>query len=60
LSTYALASCDETSDHLETLFETESLKDEALYKDLNKRLQTLGKKINRFIQTVEHEHKTTE
>ena len=29
--TYALASNDETIDHLETLFETESLNDENLY-----------------------------
>ena len=56
--TYSLASCDETSDHLETLYETESLKDEALYQELHKRLQTLGKKINLFIQSVEKEHRT--
>ena len=56
--TYSLASCDETTDHLETLFETESLKDEALYKDLHERLQTLGKKTNLFIQSVEKEHRT--
>ena len=56
--TYSLASCDETTDHLETLYETESLKDEPLYQDLHKRLQTLGKKINLFIQSVEKQHKT--
>jgi four helix bundle protein len=56
--TYSLASCDETTDHLETLYETESLKDEVLYQDLHKRLQTLGKKINNFIQSVEKEHRT--
>ena len=56
--TYAQASCDETTDHLETLYETESLKDEALYKALHQRLQTLGKKINRFIQSLEKEHRT--
>ena len=56
--TFALASCDETTDHLETLYETGSLKDEALYKNLHQRLQTLGKKINRFIQSVEKEHRT--
>jgi len=55
--TYSIASCDETTDHLETLFETESLKDEALYQDLHKRLQTLGKKINKFIQSIEKDHK---
>lgn len=31
---YELASADETIDHLETLYETESLKDEVLFKDL--------------------------
>jgi four helix bundle protein len=56
--TYSLSSCDETTDHLETLYETESLKDEPLYQDLHKRLQILGKKINLFIQSVEKEHKT--
>jgi four helix bundle protein len=56
--TYALASCDETTDHLETLFETESLTDESLYENLHKRLGTLGKKINLFIQSVEKEHRT--
>ena len=56
--TYSLASCDETTDHLETLYETESLKDEVLYQDLHKRLQALGKKINNFIQSVEKGHRT--
>ncbi len=56
--TYSLSSCDETTDHLETLYETESLKDEILYQNLHERLQTLGKKINLFIQSVEKEHKT--
>ncbi len=56
--TFAQASCDETTDHLETLYETESLKDEALYKALHHRLQTLGQKINRFTQSVEKGHRT--
>ena len=56
--TYSLASCDETTDHLETLYETESLKDKILYQDLHKRLQTLGKKLNNFMQSVEKGHKT--
>jgi len=33
--TYAHASCDETIDHLETLFETGSLVDEPLYRSLH-------------------------
>ena len=55
--TYALASCDETTDHLENLYETESLKKEGLYQNLHKRLQTLGKKINLFRQSVEKDHR---
>ncbi len=54
--TYAHASCDETIDHLETLFETGSLDDAACYQSLHERLNILGGKINRFIQGVEREH----
>ena len=54
--TYAIASNDETIDHLETLFETESLTDAGLYQSLHDRLEVLGKKLNRFIETVEKEH----
>ena len=56
--TYSLASCDETTDHLETLFETESLQDKTLYDVLHNRLETLGKKINLFIRSVEKDHNT--
>ncbi len=56
--TYAHASCDETIDHLETLFETKSLADEELYQALHQRLNTLGAKLNRFIQGVEREHRS--
>jgi four helix bundle protein len=48
----ALASNDETTDHLETLFETESLTDKELHDNLHNRLEILGKKLNRFIQSV--------
>jgi four helix bundle protein len=54
--TYAIASNDETIDHLETLFETKSLDDEDLYHSLHDRLEVLGKKLNRFIESVEKEH----
>ncbi len=50
--TYAIASNDETLDHLETLYETGSLKEEQLYLDLHKRTEELGKKLNLFIQAV--------
>ena len=56
--TYAHASCDETIGHLETLFETGSLTDQALFTDLSKDLNTLGAKLNRFIQSVDSSHQS--
>lgn len=53
---FALASNMETTDHLETLFETSSLKDEVLYTDLHDRLDTLGRKLHTFIQAVQKDH----
>ena len=50
--TYAIASNDETIDHLETLYETDSLKDKELYEILHDRIEILGKKLNKFIQAV--------
>ena len=50
---YAIASNDETIDHLETLYETESLKDRELYHSLHDRIEILGKKLNNFIKSVE-------
>ncbi len=55
---YALASCDETVDHLEEISATGSLSDEALFKDLHARLQTLGKKLNLFLQSVQAQHRS--
>ena len=54
--TYAHGSCDETIDHLDTLFETGSLTDEPLYDDLRRRFDQLGGKLNRFISAVEEQH----
>ena len=54
--TYALGSCDETIDHLETLYETKSLKDNNLYNNLHERTEILGKKLNLFVQSVEKGH----
>ena len=51
--TYAIASNDETLDHLETLFDTGSLKEKSLYDDLHSRINTLGRKLNKFIQSIE-------
>ena len=53
---YSLSSNDETVDHLETLFETESLKNDILYNSLHSKLEHLGKKLNNFIQAVERNH----
>jgi four helix bundle protein len=49
----AHASCDETKDHLETLFETGSLTDEELYQEIHSRVETLSKALNRFVRGVE-------
>ena len=42
--TYAIASNDETLDHLENLFDTKSLNDEKYYYSIHSRLEILGKK----------------
>ncbi len=49
---YAFASSFETDDH----FETRSLSDREKFDDLLSRNQTLGKKLNRSIQTIEKSH----
>ena len=51
--TYAIASNDETIDHLENLYETDSLNDKELFENLHDRIEILGKKLNNFIQTIE-------
>ncbi len=55
---YAHSSCDETIDHLDILYETGSLKDEKLYRDLCANLNNLGGKLNRFIQSVKTCHQS--
>mgnify|MGYP000403875249 CR=1 FL=1 len=49
---FSIASNDETIDHLETLFETESLTNKQNYDNLHSKLTLLGKKLNLFIQSV--------
>ena len=56
--TYALASNDETTDHLETRHETGSLQDKSLFESLHERLDILGKKLNNFLQSVERDHRS--
>ena len=55
---FAHASCDETIDHLEMLFETGSPTNEVVYRDLSERLDLLGRKLNVFIDSVECSHRT--
>lgn len=50
--TYALASCDETRDHIEMIYETGSLTDKGLFDDLCRRYDVLGRSINNFRQRV--------
>lgn len=54
--TYSIASNDETIDHLENLFETNSLTDSKRFEDLFEKLDKLGKKLNLFLQTIEKKH----
>jgi four helix bundle protein len=54
----ALASNDETTDHLTTLFQTGSLNNKESYELIRSRLIILGKKINLFIQAVKRSHHT--
>lgn len=56
--TYALGSARETEDHLSTLWETDSLKNEALYHDLTERLHTLIAKLVTFTRGVDAKHQT--
>ena len=55
--TYALASCDETRDHLDTLYDTKSLKDKKLYEYFRNEYDILGRKIRTFMKSVESGHK---
>jgi four helix bundle protein len=52
---YALASNDETIDHLEILYETKSLTDVELFNKLHQKAILLGKKLNNFLKAI-HEH----
>ena len=53
---YALASNDETIDHLDILFQTQSLKDEVLFIALKNKIITLGKMLLNFIKSVLKNH----
>jgi four helix bundle protein len=51
--TFAISSNDETTDHLETLFETGSLKNKDEYDRIHSKLDTLGRKLNLFLQSFD-------
>ena len=51
---YSLGSNGETIDHLENLYNTKSLKDQACYTHIHSKLEILGRKINLFIQGVDN------
>ena len=56
--TYSLASCDETVDHLNTLYETRSLGDKKRYEYFCREYDHLGRMINNFLKSVENGHKS--
>jgi four helix bundle protein len=53
---FSYASALETIDHLETLHETESLRDGDLFASLHERLTQLSKSIYLFTRSVETQH----
>jgi four helix bundle protein len=55
---YAMASNDETLDHLETLFKVGSLKNRDVYENLQKKITELGKMRYGFFKAVEKNHRT--
>ena len=56
--TYSLASCDETQEHLDTLYETKSLDDKERYEYFCEEYNHLGRMIVNFVKSVDSSHKT--
>ena len=56
--TYSIASCDETRDHLDTLYETKSLRSKERYEYFCEEYDHLGRMISNFIKLVDSGHKT--
>ena len=52
----SIASNDETIDHLENLYNTESLTNKQLYLELHEKIELLGRKLNNFINSVQIKH----
>jgi four helix bundle protein len=55
---YSHASCDETKEHLQMLYDTDSLTEKKLFEKMMKKYDQLGAKISRFIDAVEQQHRT--
>ena len=53
---YAIASNNETLDHLENLFETGSLINQEQYSTIHRKIEQLGKMLNNFFLAVERSH----
>ncbi|MEK7310145.1 MAG: four helix bundle protein [Planctomycetota bacterium] len=49
---YAHSSCNETIEHMELLYETDSLKDKKIFDYFMEEYDKLGRKLNRFIEAV--------
>lgn len=56
--TYSLASCDETKEHLELLFDTKSMKNKEQFESFLSNYEELGSKLSNFIKSVEKRHLT--
>jgi four helix bundle protein len=54
---FAIASNDETRDHLMTLFDTGSLRDKVVYDRIRTKTEILGRKLNLFIKAVNKNHR---
>ena len=53
---FSISSLDETIDHLETLAETGSLKNQVLFEKLYNKMALLSKKLIAFLKSVEIQH----
>jgi four helix bundle protein len=52
----AFGSACETQDHLETLFNTKSLKNDQKYNELSEKLDKLCRKLNMLIQRIQYDN----
>lgn len=53
---FALASNDETMDHLEMLFESGSISNGQQFSELKEKIDKLGRKLNSFLSSVQKQH----